>query len=129
MRYLKTYENHKPSKDNLVVQINQIIDDAMLPILDEGFIQEPLNRANVYIDFYRVYKRVNLNGEGKADIFGYIDEDGNIKYNGRCQDDLRPILEEIENSMRIISGLSGLDFNFTFMNRYGQDNLIIEIRL
>jgi len=152
MRYLKKYEDFtdddianlssdkpEPSdiKKQIISQLNETIDDAFLPILDYGFKLEKGHDSQRYWDIVRVYTRYNperVFGPSPVglDINGRIDN-GKIEYDSKnfpdYKKDIEEVLIELENSLHVINGISGIDLNFSFTNFYGQDKIIISVKI
>jgi len=154
MRYLKKFDNlnftdedlanllkPKPepsdAKKQIISQLNETIDDAFLSILDFGFKLGKGHESQRHWDIVRVYTRYNperIFGPSPVglEINGKIDN-GEIKYDSKIfpdyKKDIEEVLIELENSLHIINGINGIDLNFSFTNFYGQDKIIISIKI
>ncbi len=141
MKYIKTFENNKPTKQLIIDQLNSIVDDAFATIEDDGFEMEQGHKGTRNWDIVRVYTRLNIKGINRLHFVGEVTGEHwkmatfipcKIKYetcfnlNPEMYDD---IIKDVENAMIMISGLSGLSFSFSFTNFYGQDKIIFQLRV
>lgn len=145
MRYLKKFENWTDNGDDItslsdikkqiISQLNDAIDDAFLPILDFGFKLE--KRHTNYWDIVRVYTRSNPDTNmGPSPIgleFRGTINNGEIRYDSKILpeyvNDINDVISELENALHVINGINGIDINFNLTNFYGEDKIIINIKL
>jgi len=137
MRYLKTYENlksylrsqFKPEEIDTIKKTEDIIDDAMSPFLDDGFILQCKSDSQEYWDILRIYTKHNPN-YGSIAINGTI-KDGKISYgdNSYNRETYGALVEELKNALSVINGMSDVDINFNFSNFYKEDKIILNVKL
>lgn len=131
MRYLKTFESGftHPVKKQIVNQVNQIIDDAILPLIDDGFEEVGIvGEGGSGYDIFRKYIRPNkktmgiiqLNGEINDGVIDWSDDEC-LRYEHFDHD----IVQEFLNALSLMNGVSGINIKFSFTNHYDKDKIII----
>jgi hypothetical protein len=126
MKYLKKYNENKNIKKEIIEQTNQIIDDVMLPIIDEGFRENEITHSDW--DIMKHYTRPR----GSNDIIEIIGEikDGKMTFYKigdpkKNEESKESIIVLFYDSIYMLHGLSGIDIKFSFTNFYDDDIILI----
>lgn len=128
---------NEKTKSRIISKLNETIDDAFLPLIDMGFKFENGHDKQQYYDIIRVYKRFNsvnlgLNIIGKIFNSKIVYDDSSEKMIDflRMRNDKKvEIINELEEALYIISGISGIDLNFSLTNFYEEDKIIISVKI
>jgi len=115
-------QNEKSIKNQIIDQVSQSIDDAMLPILDEGF-KEIFSNSHSF-DIFNKYTR-DKKSIGSIKINGHIDNGEMIFDSEEYEHFDHDIVQLLYDSLYMISGLNGIDIRFSFSNFYGDDKILI----